>query len=385
MMSRGRQKRQRTGHPDLLPSKQTDATHELERLCSSGRYEQAITLGESILELETSAPNQGAVRIFLATANIQLGRIDRGEQMVAESRAQLATAPDPATLVECMAVEASIAQIRQQANAIRLAEDALYTCRKLNPIPSRLEVQILNTLAAANLAAGIWEQAVGFYEQAIERAGPLFDLRRRAKLMGDVSIAYRELGRLDRSIQFATRSVEILETLRDLVALARSENNLGLTLMAVGDLDSARTHLERSLELCHATNLEMGRSHVLLSLCELNAMEEKYAPARDFAQQALVYAERLQEPSSIAQAHLWLARVATSLGDPAIADCEFERAIDQLARTGQGEELLRSHALYSETLERRGEMRRAYEHLKAALAHATSNRFELAENGLPKW
>ena len=385
MMSRGRQKRQRTGHPDLLPSKQTDATHELERLCSSGRYEQAITLGESILELETSAPNQGAVRILLATANIQLGRIDRGEQMVAESRAQLATAPDPATLVECMAVEASIAQIRQQANAIRLAEDALYTCRKLNPIPSRLEVQILNTLAAANLVAGIWEQAVGFYEQAIERAGPLFDLRRRAKLMGDVSIAYRELGRLDRSIQFATRSVEILETLRDLVALARSENNLGLTFMAVGDLDSARTHLERSLELCHATNLEMGRSHVLLSLCELNAMEEKYAPARDFAQQALVYAERLQEPSSIAQAHLWLARVATSLGDPAIADCEFERAIDQLARTGQGEELLRSHALYSETLERRGELRRAYEHLKAALAHATRNRLELAENGPPKW
>jgi len=385
MMSRGRQKRQRTGHPDLLPSKQTDATHELERLCSSGRYEQAITLGESILELETSAPNQGAVRILLATANIQLGRIDRGEQMVAESRAQLATAPDPATLVECMAVEASIAQIRQQANAIRLAEDALYTCRELNPIPSRLEVQILNTLAAANLVAGIWEQAVGFYEQAIERAGPLFDLRRRAKLMGDVSIAYRELGRLDRSIQFATRSVEILETLRDLVALARSENNLGLTLMAVGDLDSARTHLERSLELCHATNLEMGRSHVLLSLCELNAMEEKYAPARDFAQQALVYAERLQEPSSIAQAHLWLARVATSLGDPAIADCEFERAIDQLARTGQGEELLRSHALYSETLERRGELRRAYEHLKAALAHATRNRLELAENGPPKW
>ncbi len=362
MTSRGHRNRQRTGHPGLLSSKQTDATHELERLCSSGRYEQAITLGESIVELETSAPNQGAVRILLATANIQLGRIDRGEQMVAESRAQLATAPDPATLVECMAVEASVAQIRQQANAIRLAEDALYTCRKLNPIPSRLEVQILNTLAAANLVAGIWEQAVGFYEQAIERAGPLFDLRRRAKLMGDVSIAYRELGRLDRSIQFATRSVEILETLRDLVALARSENNLGLTLMAVGDLDSARTHLERSLELCHATNLEMGRSHVLLSLCELNAMEEKYAPARDFAQQALVYAERLQEPSSIAQAHLWLARVATSLGDPAIADCEFERAIDQLARTGQGEELLRSHALYSETLERRGEMRRAYRH-----------------------
>jgi tetratricopeptide (TPR) repeat protein len=368
-----------------VPSKQPDVTDELERLCSSGRYEEAITLGESILEQERSSPSHVELHLLLAMANIQLGRIDRGEQIVAEARAQLATAPHPVTLVECMALEASIAQLRQQGNAIRLGEDALYRCRKLVPIPSRLEVQILNTLAAANLAAGIWEQAVGFYEQATERAGPLFDMRRRAKLMGDVGIAYRELGRLDRSVLFATRSVEILETLRDLVALARSENNLGLTFMAVGDLDGARAHLERSLELCRTTNLEIGRSHVLLSLCELNAMEQNYKQARDFAQQALVYAERLQEPSNIAQAHLWLARVATSLGEPAIADSEFECAIDQLARIGKGEELLRSHTLYSETLEHRGELHRAYEHLKAALALATSNRLELAEYGPPNW
>src|SRR5258708_15795164 len=115
--------------------------------------------------------------------------------------------------------------MRQQANAIRLGEEALYTCRNLNPIPSRLEVQILNTLAAANLAAGIWDQAVGFYEQAIERAGPLFDMRRRAKLMGDVGIAYPELGRLDRSILFSTRSVERIETPPDLGPLAPSDNN----------------------------------------------------------------------------------------------------------------------------------------------------------------
>src|SRR5260370_19161405 len=106
-----------------------------------------------------------------------------------------------------MAVEALVAQMRQQPNAIGLGEEALYTCRKLNPIPSRLEVQILNTLAAANLVAGIWDQAVGFYEQAIERAGPVFDMRRRAKLMADLPIPYRELCPLDRSLLFSARAV----------------------------------------------------------------------------------------------------------------------------------------------------------------------------------
>src|SRR5258708_12211047 len=76
MKSRARRNRQGSGHPDLPPSKQTDITDELERLCSSGHYEQAIILGESILELERPAPGQGEVPIFLPPPTIQLARLD---------------------------------------------------------------------------------------------------------------------------------------------------------------------------------------------------------------------------------------------------------------------------------------------------------------------
>jgi tetratricopeptide (TPR) repeat protein len=353
----------------------------LETLYTDGRYEQAITAGESILELERSAPSQGKVLLFVAMANLRLGRMQPAERLLTEARAHLVTAGDPETMVECMATEAILAQMKQRPDAIQLTEVALQACRKLDPIPSPLEVQILNALAAANLAAGAWENAISLYEQAIVRAGPLFDMRRQAKLMGDVACAYRELGRLDRSILYATRSVEMLETLRDFVSLARSENNLGLTFMACGDFGSARRHLERSLELCNQTHLEIGRSHVLLSLCELNAAEHDYVQARDFAQQALVYAKRLGEESSVAQAHLWLGQVAASLSEPEVADAEFELAIYHLTRTGQTEELVRCNAQYAETLERRGELHRAYEHMKAALTHASGNRSKPAAGG----
>ena len=213
------------------------------------------------------------------------------------------------------------------------------------------------------------------------RTGPLFDMRRQAKLMGDVACAYRELGRLDDSILHATRSVELLLTLRDFVSLARSENNLGLTFMACGDFRSARKHMERSLELCHETQLEVGRSHVLLSLCELSAAERNYVQARDFAEEALVYAERLGEASSVAQAHLWLGQVAASLSEPEVADTEFELAIEQLTRTGEAQELVRCNAMYAETLESRGELHRAYEHLKAAVTYAIG----IGQSRLPGW
>jgi tetratricopeptide (TPR) repeat protein len=381
-----RKKRQTAEPTEHLQSEQSDTADELqaqlsnlETLYTSGRYEQAITAGESILELESSAQSQGKVLLFVAMANLSLGRIEPAEQLLTEARAHLVTAGDPVMLVECMATEASLAQMKQRPEAIQLTEQALHACRKLDPIPSQLEVRILNALAAANLAAGAWENAISFYEQAIVRAGPLFDMRRQAKLRGDVACAYRELGQLDQSILHATRSVEMLQTIRDYVSLARSENNLGLTFMSCGDFRSARRHMERSLELCHTTHLEVGRSHVLLSLCELNALEHNYLQARDFAQQALDYAERLGEASSVAQAHLWLGEVAASLSEPEVADAEFELAIAQLTRTGEAEELVRCNALYAEILERRGELHRAYEHMKAAVTHATG----IALNRLP--
>jgi tetratricopeptide (TPR) repeat protein len=353
----------------------------LETLYTAGRYEQAITVGESILQFERSAQSQGKVLLFVAMAHLRLGRMRHAERILTEARAHLVTAGDLVMLVECMATEAILAQMKQRPDAVKLAEQALQACRKLDPIPSPLEMEILNALAAAHLAAGAWKSAISFYEQAIVRAGPLFDMRRQAKLMGDVACAYRELGRLDHSTLYATRSVEMLETLRDFVSLARAENNLGLTFMACGDFRSARRHMERSLELCHKTHLEVGRSHVLLSLCELNAAERNYVQARDFAQQALVYAKRLGEASSVAQAHLWLGQVAASLSEPEVADAEFELAIDQLTRTGETEELVRCYAVYAETLDHRGELHRAYEHMKAAVTHATGNRSKPAAGG----
>ena len=370
--SKGR--RLAAANPDTTSAVLATKLATLESLYAVGRWEDAITLGESILERARSARSRGRVLLRVAMASLRLGRVQPCEQLLTEARPHLANAGEPVMLVECMATEAWLAQIKERPDAIKRAEDALDACRRLSQIPIPLEVEILNALAAANIAAGRWESAIRSYEEAIERTGPFFDMRRQAKLMNEVAIAYHELNRLDDSVLYATRSVALLEKLRDFVSLARSENNLGLTFLAMGDVRSARTHLERSLELCEQTDLEAGRAHVLMSLCELNAAEGKHAQARDFAQQALAYAERLGEASSAAQAHIWLGRVAASLNETDVADSEFQRAIDQLTRAGDTEQLTRCHELFADALERSGELHRAYEHMKAALAYAIGHR-----------
>jgi len=365
----------RTGKPVEFflaePAGATDESQakllELESMYLEGRYDEAIAFGESMLELGSSAYRLGRIRYYLAMAYLQMGRPERGGQILAEAKAHFEAINDPVMLVECMGAEGSIAFLRQRPDAVEISERALAACQRLDPIPDPLEARLLFTVASSHLTAGHWEEAISFYEEAIEKGGDVVDLRRQAKLYSGLALAYHELGQLDTATRYATRSVALLEILRDRVSLARSENNLGLILMARGDLAAARKHLDRSVELCEETDLRVGRSPILTSLCELCLQEGNIEQAQAFADEALQLAESLNEGLFVAEAHMWKGRIADRLGDHAVVDAEFEIAIRSLEALGMGERLLQCHGIYAEILERRGELAKAYGHMKKAL------------------
>ena len=114
--------------------------------------------------------------------------------------------------------------------------------------------------------------------------------------------------------------------------------------------------------------MEIGRSNVLLSLCELSLQEGFDAHARELAEQALDLATRLDERPNVAEAHVWLGLVADKQGDHAGTDREFSIAFAELATLELDERVLRCHGVYAELLERRGDMEQAYVHMKKAFA-----------------
>jgi len=343
------------------------ALAELEAMVGDGRFEQAIALGRSLLELGSSAHRLGRIRYLLAMAHLQLGQPEPAEGLLAEARAHFEAINDGVMLAECLGAEASLAYLTQRPDALAIAERALAVCRSLKPIPSPTEARLLAIVAGAHLTNQEWEKAIKFYEAAIEAAGSFFDLRKMAMMYSGLSAAYQELGQIDTASRFATRSVALLEALRDRVSLARSENNLGLIHMARGELSEARKHLDRSRELSDETDLQVGRSHMLLSLCELCLQEGNIDQARAFAQEALELAERLHEGPNVATAHMWLGRVADKAGDHETTDREFALAIHGLEQLGTHERALQGHGIYAEILERRGDVARAYVHMKSAL------------------
>jgi tetratricopeptide (TPR) repeat protein len=355
------------GDPAGTADETLAALADVEAMVGDGRFTEAIALGESLLDLGTSAHRLGRIRYFVAMAYIQMGQTERAEGLLAQARAHFEAINDGVMLAECLGAEASLAYLNQKPEALALAQQALAVCRALDPVPAPTEAHLLGILATAHVANLDWDVAVKTYEEAIEAAGSFVDLRLLARMYRGLSSAYKELGQMDTAARYATRSVALLEVLRDRVALARSENNLGLILLARGDLSGARKHLDRSTELGDETDLQLGRSRLLLSLCELSLQENNVDQAGEFAREALALATRLHEGQNEAEAHMWLGRIADKRGDAEGTDREFAQAIHGLEELGRRESLFQIHGVYAEILERRGDVTQAYVHMKKAL------------------
>lgn len=352
--------------PERLIHNQVAAA-DLEAMVGSGRYAEAIELGHGLLSRATDPQRSARIRFQLGTAHLQLGQFDQADSLLTEAHVQFETVGDRLMLAECMGTEACLAYMSQRPGAVAMAKRALELCRSLKPVPAPTEARLLYVLAGAHMTVEEVDDAIRCYLAAIETAGSVVDLRRLAKMYGDLGGAFRVRGQFDAAVRYGTRSVELLEALRDGIALARSENNLGLTLMSQGDLAGARKHLQRSLDLAVGANLEVGRSHVLLSLCELCLELGDIDQASTFAQSAMALSAKHGEALNVAGARTWLGRIAERRGDRTSADDEFNQAISDLEGLGAREVLVQSRGIYAEILERRGDIAGAYLQAKKAL------------------
>ena len=295
------------------------------------------------------------------------------------ARAAFEAAGDQWMVVECMELESAGLHLLDDPKALKAAEAALVACRRLRPQNRALEARILGRLGSIHVSHHRWPTAVEYYSQAVEVAGELKDLSRVGKMYNDLGIAYEHLGDLPRSRAYAQKAITIHELLHDRIAVARAENNLGLVFMRQGDLEAAREHLNRSLSICDEVGVEVGKSHVLLSLAELDLNGHDPDGARRRAQEALALAERLQDHNDIADAHEMIAGSAEMKGERTAADQHFATAIATLRGARRTDHLVTMHVKYAQMLEKRGDTMGAFEQLKQGIAASRPDLASAAE------
>ena len=337
-------------------------------MVAEGRIDEAIQLGRTLLEAGTSAFRLGDIRFHLAQAYLNSSEPEHAAPLLAEARSHFEAVGDGGMIAACIAAQAVLAKLTHSSDAVGLAEQALEMYKTLSPRPFGLELRLHGVLADAHMERHEWDAAIDAYSRAIEIGAPLLDVRRLAKSFSELGHAYLALGQPENASRYIMRSIGLLDLVRDRALVAAAENNIGLAMMARHDLKAARPHLERALDLAGSSDQDASnRSSVLLSLAQLSIEEGDVDAADRAAREALALAQREEDAATEAEAHVWLGLVGDRRGDNESADREFEHAIHDFERLKLGDRLLHTHGVYAEVLERRGELAKAYGHMKQAL------------------
>ena len=339
---------------------------ELQTLCLQQRFDDAISLGLPMLE-HTMAPRfEALVRQYVGQALVRSNRPDEGLEHIRRAQALLEKDPDPWLAVECADWEACALYLKEDSSALMVAEKALELCRTTDPRLPGTEARILEHIATIHVKNHTYDRAVAFYEEALQAAGSMRDLPRMGRTYHGLSIAYQERGELGRAIEYTYKALALYALENDTALVARGENELGLLLMRQGQMERAGDAFRAALAHLDDAGSEVAKSHMMLSLAELQLRIGKFNDGIQIAKEAIDLAKRRDEIHSQATGHVLLGQLYERKNQHQLADKEFGVALRLLKKEGLKDRLAETHASYAELLETRGDHRSASRHWKDA-------------------
>jgi DNA-binding SARP family transcriptional activator/Tfp pilus assembly protein PilF len=181
---------------------------------------------------------------------------------------------------------------------------------------------------------GEWELAESHFEAALEDTSSAGEL---ARLHADLSLVAHRKGQGDLALERAHRALELAEAAGDERALAQAHNVLGV--LASGDLDTARHHLEQSLALAEALGDPAARIAALNNLALAYANGGELDQALKSAEAALAACVALGDRHREAALHNNLADLLHAAGRQEESMTHLKQAVEIFAEVGEEGEL----------------------------------------------
>ncbi len=194
----------------LEESTREAASTQLDHLEQVAATDDAIALRDTasrILETANSHWLAAHAGYYLGRSLVGLSERDAAVPHLRRARELFAELGDRWMVVECMDWEAGALSIVDLSAALTLAEECLARCRELSPVPLATETRILARIAAILVSRGSWNEAVTFYDQALQQSGSLADLGRTAQTFNELSLAYLEIGDLSKAASYSHKAL----------------------------------------------------------------------------------------------------------------------------------------------------------------------------------
>lgn len=334
---------------------------------AAGDFQAALDAYDRLLLAEAHAGRRASIQLGRAEA---LARLDRPAEGVTAG----AEAAD-SFLANDHVAEAALARYWQASGLYRLenAEEArallrgvLEVARSDAAVEPDLEVRSLIALAMIDSREGQSGRALTFLEEARAQVDSLDD-RRRAAYLESLAIGYRETGDYEAAVSAATQAIAYFRAAEDELEVALLDNELALTLLALGSLERARSHATAAHVRMETIGNEARLGNVLETEAQVALAMDDLDEADRLALAAISAAGPTGNDKAAVSAMITRGRIARRRGDAAGAVSTFEDAVAAARALGRSAQLRDCLIELSDLVAEQGDTKRAYELAREAL------------------
>ncbi len=231
-------------------------------------------------------------------------------------------------------------------------------------------LRLLIALATVDSFAGEPARSLTYLDEARALVGDLDD-RRQATFLTSLAIGYRESGDLEAAIGLANQALARFQAVEGDREIAVLENELALTHLALGSIERARGHAALADERFRRLGEEFWRAHVVETSAQIELAAGSLTESARLADDARRLAQATGNHKAFISSSLTLARAQRQLGDPSGARVSLEQAALRARERERPSQLRSVLTEWADLLADQGEVQRAYELTREALALKT--------------
>ncbi|MDJ1169769.1 tetratricopeptide repeat protein [Roseofilum sp. BLCC_M154] len=192
----------------------------------------------------------------------------------------------------------------------------------------------LNSLGVAYYSQGDYEQAISYYQKALEIRQEIGDRSGIAKSFNNLGLAYCSQGDYGKAISNYQKAIEIFQQIGDCSVTSTTLMNLGNAYYAQGDYGQAMSCYQQALEIRREIGDCSGIANSLIGLGNAYNSQGEYERVISYSQQALEIFQEIGDRSGIAQSLGNLGLAYQSQGDYGQAISYSQKCLEILQEIG---------------------------------------------------
>ncbi len=247
-------------------------------------------------------------------------------------------------------------------------EGALKFARSTHDV--ELEAEALRMLGVVSWHGGRNQDALAYQEQALALRRHVGDDWHRGRCLDNIGISLLYLGQLDDALEHFTLAIEWLERSDDRRTLGKTLNNFGDLLNTMGKTKRAREAYERSLDIAESVGTPLDKGIAQLNLaCVLSLSTDKgdSAAAESMLAECLEIFRRIGDRKNEANTLLAVGTSRHSSESFEDAESHARQALDLIRAIGAGNEHVQAQRQLGQAIAAQGRLQEGALHLEAAL------------------